>query len=30
MTGICKLYFHDIVQDMDGHTPPRAADAENG
>jgi predicted protein tyrosine phosphatase len=23
-----KLYFHDIVQDMDGHTPPRAADAE--
>ena len=23
-----KLYFHDIVQAMDGHTPPRAADAE--
>ncbi len=23
-----KLYFHDIVQHMDGHTPPRAADAE--
>jgi len=23
-----KLYFHDIVQVMDGHTPPRAADAE--
>jgi predicted protein tyrosine phosphatase len=23
-----KLYFHDIVQDMDGHTPPCAADAE--
>lgn len=23
-----KLYFHDIVQDMEGHTPPRAADAE--
>ena len=23
-----RLYFHDIVQDMDGHIPPRAADAE--
>ncbi len=23
-----KLYFHDIIQHMDGHTPPRAADAE--
>ena len=23
-----KLYFHDIVQPMDGHVPPRAADAE--
>jgi len=23
-----KLYFHDIVQAMDGHTPPNAADAE--
>jgi predicted protein tyrosine phosphatase len=23
-----KLYFHDIVQHMDGHTPPSAADAE--
>lgn len=23
-----KLYFHDIVQEMDGHTPPSAADAE--
>jgi predicted protein tyrosine phosphatase len=23
-----RLYFHDIVQDMDGHVPPRAADAE--
>jgi predicted protein tyrosine phosphatase len=23
-----KLSFHDIVQEMDGHTPPRAADAE--
>lgn len=23
-----KLFFHDIVQHMDGHTPPRAADAE--
>ncbi len=23
-----KLYFHDIVQEMAGHTPPRAADAE--
>ncbi|WP_373505776.1 tyrosine phosphatase family protein [Aestuariivirga sp.] len=23
-----KLYFHDIVQAMEGHTPPRAADAE--
>ncbi|MCA3559406.1 MAG: tyrosine protein phosphatase [Aestuariivirga sp.] len=22
-----KLYFHDIVQPMDGHVPPRAADA---
>jgi len=23
-----RLYFHDIVQDMEGHVPPRAADAE--
>ncbi len=23
-----KLYFHDIVQEMDDHVPPRAADAE--
>ena len=23
-----RLYFHDIVQDMAGHTPPKAADAE--
>jgi predicted protein tyrosine phosphatase len=23
-----KLYFHDIVQHLDGHTPPTAADAE--
>jgi predicted protein tyrosine phosphatase len=23
-----RLYFHDIVQHMEGHTPPRAADAE--
>lgn len=23
-----KLYFHDIVQHMDGHTPPSTADAE--
>jgi len=23
-----KLYFHDIVQAMDGHVPPSAADAE--
>ena len=23
-----KLSFHDIVQEMDGHIPPRAADAE--
>jgi predicted protein tyrosine phosphatase len=23
-----SLYFHDIVQHMDGHTPPTAADAE--
>lgn len=23
-----KLYFHDIIQAMDGHVPPRAADAE--
>ncbi len=23
-----KLYFHDIVQDMEGHVPPRVADAE--
>ena len=23
-----KLYFHDIVQAMEGHTPPCAADAE--
>ena len=23
-----RLYFHDIVQAMDGHTPPRTADAE--
>jgi predicted protein tyrosine phosphatase len=23
-----KLYFHDIVQHMDGHVPPNAADAE--
>ena len=23
-----RLYFHDIVQQMDGHVPPRAADAE--
>ena len=23
-----KLYFHDIVQHLDGHTPPSAADAE--
>ena len=23
-----RLYFHDIVQPMDGHVPPRAADAE--
>lgn len=23
-----RLYFHDIVQHMDGHVPPRAADAE--
>lgn len=23
-----RLYFHDIVQDLDGHVPPRAADAE--
>jgi predicted protein tyrosine phosphatase len=23
-----KLYFHDIIQAMDGHTPPCAADAE--
>lgn len=23
-----KLYFHDIVQHMDGHTPPNASDAE--
>jgi predicted protein tyrosine phosphatase len=23
-----RLYFHDIVQEMAGHTPPRAADAE--
>lgn len=23
-----KLYFHDIIQAMDGHTPPSAADAE--
>jgi predicted protein tyrosine phosphatase len=23
-----KLYFHDIIAPMDGHTPPRAADAE--
>jgi len=23
-----RLYFHDIVQAMDGHVPPRAADAE--
>lgn len=22
-----KLFFHDIVEHMDGHTPPRAADA---
>lgn len=31
--GIAKeqhltLYFHDIVQDLDGHVPPQAADAE--
>ena len=23
-----RLYFHDIVRDMEGHVPPRAADAE--
>ena len=23
-----KLYFHDIVQDMEGHVPPQASDAE--
>ncbi|MCA3554531.1 protein-tyrosine phosphatase family protein [Aestuariivirga sp.] len=23
-----RLYFHDIVQPIDGHVPPRAADAE--
>ncbi len=23
-----RLYFHDIVQHMDGHVPPRVADAE--
>ncbi|MFN4143589.1 tyrosine phosphatase family protein [Aestuariivirga sp.] len=23
-----RLYFHDIVQEMEGHTPPCAADAE--
>jgi predicted protein tyrosine phosphatase len=23
-----KLYFHDIVQHLDGHTPPRPADAK--
>jgi predicted protein tyrosine phosphatase len=23
-----KLFFHDIVQHLDGHTPPTAADAE--
>lgn len=23
-----RLYFHDIVQHMDGHVPPKAADAE--
>lgn len=23
-----KLYFHDIIQAMDGHTPPSAADCE--
>ena len=23
-----RLYFHDIVQQMDGHVPPKAADAE--
>lgn len=23
-----RLYFHDIVQDMDGHVPPRAVDAQ--
>jgi predicted protein tyrosine phosphatase len=23
-----KLYFHDIIQAMDGHTPPSAADAQ--
>jgi predicted protein tyrosine phosphatase len=23
-----KLFFHDIVQQLDGHTPPTAADAE--
>ncbi len=23
-----KFYFHDIVQDMDGHTPPRARDVQ--
>lgn len=23
-----KLFFHDIVEQMDGHTPPRADDAE--
>lgn len=23
-----RLYFHDIVQDMDGYTPPKASDAE--
>ena len=23
-----KLYFHDIIQAMDGHTPPSAGDAE--
>jgi predicted protein tyrosine phosphatase len=23
-----KLFFHDIIQDMEGHVPPRARDAE--
>ena len=23
-----RLYFHDIVSDMEGHTPPRSSDAE--